>query len=118
MICDDVRHESDNKYSLMGVNPTMQISTDQLPTMINQLCFVIRLLGIKAGDTLHFMIESPDGHQTSPVQGAQLSPISENEALFIVQASPVQFSLEGTHTIRMKIDNLLFKRTFEIKQPA
>ncbi len=95
----------------------MQISVDQLPTMINQLCFVIRLMGIKDSDTLHFRIEAPDGHRTNPVQGMSLTPLSGNEALFVVQASPIQLTYQGTHTIRLKIDDLLFKRTFEVKQP-
>lgn len=118
IICDDIRHEADNKYSLMGVNPIMQISTDQLPTMINQLCFVIRLAGLKDSDTLHFRIVAPDGHSSNPVQGASLTPVSGGEALFVVQASPIQLSCVGTHTIRLKIDDLIFKRTFEVIQPS
>jgi len=118
LICDDVRHEADDKYSLIGVNPSMRISTDQLPTMLNQLCFVIRLMGIKDGDTLHFRIEAPDGLRTNPVQGASITPISDGQALFFVQASPVQLSHTGTHIIRLKIDDLVFKRTFEVIQPS
>ncbi len=108
IFCDDVREEKSGRYSLMGVYPTKDISVQQLPTIINQLNFIIRFTGIPADypPFLQVKITAPDGLDSRPIQGQTLTPTStEGETLFILCASPLQLSQEGKHTIQIKIDD-------------
>ncbi|RCX30350.1 DUF6941 family protein [Thioalbus denitrificans] len=120
LLCDDVRRETDGRFSLMGIHPGRAIATAQLPTVLSQLAFVLRFRGsLPEDDTLHVSIEAPDEHQTRSVQGRPLPGAGTGgETLFVILAAPLQISMEGNYTLEGLIGDYAFAREFTVSRTA
>ncbi|MGM0517778.1 MAG: DUF6941 family protein [Pseudomonadota bacterium] len=120
LICDDIRQEADGRFSLMGVYPSSTISAPQLPTIVPQMALVFRLRGLTEPRSIDLTIEAPDGHQTRTAPLRNLTPSTKTgEALFFVQAAPIQLSIPGDHEVRLRLGRDHEETAcFHVKQPA
>ena len=114
LFCEDVREEKSGRYSLMGVYPTKEIHVLQLPTIISQFNIVLRFIGIQA-DTADLQVKftAPDGQDSRPVQAQKLtSTTPDGESLFIICIAPIHLSLEGKHSILIKVGDDINDQTY------
>jgi len=119
LICDDIRHEADGRYSLMGVYPGRTVSAPQLPTILPQLAFVFRVEDLHKPTETSLTIVAPDGHESRTASGRRLAPETDaGEALLFVQAAPIQLSVPGEHQVRLKLGDRTETSSFQIQQPA
>jgi Family of unknown function (DUF6941) len=119
--CDDVREEKNGRYSLMGLYPSRNINTQQLPTMMSQFNIIMRFNGVQEDSgKLVVSISAPDEQESRPIQGRALRPLTASgEALFILCASPLQLSREGKHTIKIKLgESIMFQDYFNVVKTA
>lgn len=118
IICDDVREESGGRLSFMGVYPGRRIITQQLPTIINQLAFVMRLRNLGREGEILVKIESPDGHEALLTKGRVVDVDDEGVTTFVIQAAPIQISKPGAHKLLVKTGKHTILNEFYIKQPS
>ncbi|WP_019628343.1 hypothetical protein [Thioalkalivibrio sp. AKL10] len=118
LICDDVRREDDGRLSLMGVHTGATVVVHQLPTIISQLSFVLRFSGLERELELSSRIKAPDGHEAHPAPGRKLAPQTQaGEALYVLQAAPIQISVAGWHELHIKLGATTLKTGFRVVQP-
>ena len=119
LICDDIRQEVDGRFSLMGIYPGNTVPAPQLPTIFPQLAFVFGIRGLTEPTHISLSIRAPDGHQAKTAPLRDLAPATKaGEALFFVQAAPIQLSLAGDHEIRLQLGNQQEATSFHVLQPG
>lgn len=110
VICEDVRHEFDGRYSLMGVlSGEVNFSTDQpdagSPTM--ELAFYVECQILETV-TVHFRFLMPDGKTVVKKISGELPRTTDDAPLGLgaipIQRSMFEFPMSGAYAFQGKAD--------------
>lgn len=116
IIADDIRAELNDKFSLMGIthNPiTLDKASDQ-DHALHTLAAYGEFEGLADSEKAEIKITSPTGDVLT--EGIVPIPKDQKTKLLVIAGKfvNVKFKESGIHNLSMSIDELEFKKSFEI----
>ncbi len=103
LICDDIRKETNNKTSVMGIYGKGTVLT--IPTVLPRLCFYLTFTGVMDGDKFTIQLRDPKDEILNEFDTPEFNiPKEEGEAALLhIIFSGVQISQEGLYTLVTKL---------------
>lgn len=116
IICEDVRSEVDNKFSLIGVtaHPLKLRKTQDKSYATHTIAAYGELPNVKAPEQLEILIESPSGK----IIAEGIAPVPEKSADTVVIAGKfmgVRFEESGKHTLTLNLDEQKYSKEFDVE---
>jgi hypothetical protein len=105
IICDDIRHEIGDKFSLIGVYGS-DICAVELPFFFPKLCAVVSYRNMRAGDTFVVELRSPSGKVLgNEIRGEVPAEVKGRTRFMIFGVmSPVHIEEAGLHNLVIVIN--------------
>jgi hypothetical protein len=102
IICDDIREETGNKLSLIGMYQR-EIFVPKFPFPFPKLCFFLSYKNVKGGDSFSMQLKSPSGKQLgSTIKGAVPQGI-KHTSIFIASAIFSPLVADGAGLYRLLV---------------
>ncbi|EIU5250875.1 hypothetical protein ACEPT8_02150 [Pseudomonas aeruginosa] len=116
IICEDVRSEVDDKFSLIGVtaHPLKLKKTQGKSYATHSIAVYGELPNVKAPEQLEILVESPSGKTVA--EG--IAPVPEKSADTVVVAGKflgVRFEESGKHSLTLSLDGQKYSKEFDIE---
>ena len=105
MICDDIRHEVGDKFSLIGVYGS-DIYAANMPFLFPKLSVAIAYRHLKGGDTFHIELIDPAGTIVSDTIRGEVPTEVSGLTRFIIFGSfpPLRLEKQGRYTLAIVIN--------------
>ncbi len=103
LVCDDIRKETNNKTSVMGIYGQGTVLT--IPTVLPRLCFYLTFTGVMDGDKITIQLRDPKDEILKQLDTPEFNiPRKEGEDVVLHMIfSGVQISQEGLYTLVTKL---------------
>ena len=114
-ICEDIREEIGEKFSLLGVYED-KIILPQLPFLFHQLAFYCKFDDVKEDDVFNFYIKTPSKEIKIINDYRCDSSNNTKRGIFNVFLRPFQIVEIGNYEAVAKIGNDEYKREFTVQK--
>jgi hypothetical protein len=105
IICEDIRHEIGDKFSLIGIYGS-DIHVAQLPFLFPKLCVAISYKNMQGGDTFSIGLKDPSDQPLAEMVLGTVPKEVEGPSRFMVfnVFPPLQIQESGTHKLVIVIN--------------
>lgn len=113
---DDVRTETGNKVSLMGIYTDGMFFGDQaFPVLLPVFSVYATVRGLDKPETVNLSVAAPDGQVIAgtPDQALTLSP-GHNTAMYFAKISPMVFPGKGEYTFTLNVAGQSFDQKITV----